>query len=358
MLIRVRQLWSGGRLAPDVVLERNTGRLRVVEHAGATPDATVDFAMPAPSDLQVNGGGGVLFNDDPTPDGIAEILAAHKARGTGGILPTVITDASEVTEAAARAVSDAWGMPGLLGLHLEGPHINPVRRGTHCETHIRPLDDRTVTLVADLRGKGIPVMVTLAPEMVPEGAVARLARLGAVVSIGHSEATAEQTRAALAEGARCFTHLFNAMPPLATRDPGLTGVALTSDAAAGLIADGHHVAWDMVRIALAARPGPTFLVSDAMPTVGGPESLMLYGREIWLSEGRLINAEGRLAGAHLDMATAVANLVRHAGVARARAAAMASDLPRAVLGLPSQLVGGDCHDILAFDAEMSVLPIG
>ena len=337
MLIAPRLLRCGGRLAEGLALRIERGRIAELRPIGAdTPDWRPHLAMPGASDLQVNGGGGVLVNADPTADGLRRIRDAHARLGTAEIMPTVITDAPEVTEAAAAAALEVRDEPGFLGLHIEGPHIAPERRGTHEAAHVRPLDRRTVDLVAGLRAKGLRVMVTLAPERADPALLAELAATGAVVSAGHSAATAEETRAALAAGVGCFTHLFNAMPPALSRAPGIAAAAILSDAPCGIIADGIHVDWDMLRLALAARPegAITFLVSDAMPTVGGPESFTLYGRTIRVEDGRLVNSEGALAGAHVDMVTSLARLHRHADVPLNRCVGMATALPRRVLGLP------------------------
>ena len=366
MLIAPEETWRDAALRPGLALEVEGGTVRALRPLGADlPDWRPRLAMPGASDLQVNGGGGVLVNAEPTPDGLRAVRDAHAGLGTAGIMPTVITDAPEIAEAAAGAFLAVKDEPGFLGLHLEGPHIAPERRGTHDAGRIRPLDRRTVDLVSRLRTAGVRVMVTLAPERADPALLAELIATGAVVSAGHSAATADQTRAALAAGVSCFTHLFNAMPPMLSRAPGIAAAAILSDAACGVIADGVHVDWDMLRLALAARPdgAPTFLVSDAMPTVGGPDRFALYGREIRLRDRRLVNAEGALAGAHLDMLTALARLHRHAGVPLARCVAMATDAPRRVVGLPPRRIGpGTPIREIAFldsgpDAELRHAPL-
>ncbi len=311
----------------------------VVEVGIPPPDAVVNriagTVTPGFVDLQVNGGGGVLFNTDPSLSGLHTIAKAHRGLGTVAILPTVITDAPEVLERAADAVLAARGRHGIAGLHIEGPHISVARRGTHAERFVRPMDDRTLALVARLRQAGVPVMITLAPEAATPDQIAALAATGAVVSIGHSDASAEQVHAALAAGARCFTHLFNAMSPMLNRAPGVTGAAINATAHAGIICDGIHVADAMIGLALRARPVPdtTFLVSDAMPTVGGPDRFDLYGSPVRLRNGRLVNAEGSLAGAHVTMAEGVARLVGVVGIAPQTALRMAVTVPAGLMGL-------------------------
>jgi N-acetylglucosamine-6-phosphate deacetylase len=287
------------------------------------------------------------------------IAAAHRRFGTVAILPTVITDRPEVLAQVAKAALAAKGRAGILGLHIEGPHIALARRGTHAADWVRPMDAATIAIVKDLRHAGIAVMITLAPEAATLAQIAELAAMGAVVSLGHSDATAGKALAALAAGATCFTHLFNAMSPMLGRSPGMVGAAITSDAYAGIICDGIHVANDMVGLAIRARPvaDRMFLVSDAMPTVGGPDHFALYGQEVRLVEGRLLNAEGALAGAHLTMAQAVARLVGVVGVDLAAALRMAVTVPAQVIGMPdlAQIAGRDAADLLVLDAELAVV---
>lgn len=305
-------------------------------------------------DLQVNGGGGVLLNTTPTADGICQIFAAHRRFGTTGLLPTVITDAPEVTEAAVEAVLASWGTPGLLGLHIEGPHISQERRGTHEARFLRPLDERTIALSERLRTANIPVLLTLAPEAATTAQIAKLAQAGVVVSLGHSNATAEQTNAALVAGARCFTHLFNAMSQMHGREPGMVGAAILSDADVGMICDGVHVSDAMLRLALRAHGvDRSFIVSDAMPTVGGPDQFTLYGRTIHVDNGRLVNAEGNLAGAHTTMAEGVARLVDHIGLSLEQALQMAITNPARVIGIDPAIENAAPADLLLWQPGQS-----
>jgi N-acetylglucosamine-6-phosphate deacetylase len=343
-------LFDGERLHHGPGLRLHDG---LVAEVGPPPPGATRLSgtlTPGFVDLQVNGGGGVLLNQTPTAAGMAAIAAAHRRFGTVAILPTLITDAPEVLDATAEAALAAQGAPGIIGLHIEGPHISIARRGTHAARFVRPLDARTIAVVARLRAAQIPVMITLAPESVAPGQIAALAALGAVVSIGHSDTTAEATRAALAEGAACFTHLFNAMSPLLHRSPGVVGAALNSHAPAGIICDGIHVADELVGLAIRARPAPDlmFLVSDAMPTVGGPDRFRLYDMNLRLENGRLVNDEGSLAGAHVTMADSVARLIATVGIAPESALRMAVTIPARVMGLPAlaRLQGRTASDVL------------
>jgi N-acetylglucosamine-6-phosphate deacetylase len=309
-------------------------------------------------DLQVNGGGDALLNNDQTPEALRTMAAAHRRFGTVGILPTVITDAPEVLSRAVDAVIAAKGDQGLLGLHIEGPHLSIPRRGTHASEWIRPFDATTLAHVQRLRAEGIFVKITVAPESATPQDVACLVGTGAVVSIGHSDATADEVRALLDAGATCFTHLFNAMSPMLNRAPGVTGACINSTAYAGIICDGIHVADEMVGLAIRARPipGRMFLVSDAMSTVGGSDHFRLYGQDVWLRDGRLENAEGSLAGAHVTMAEGLRRLITVVGTSPETALAMASATPAHVLGRPdlASPENRDLADLLLLDADWQV----
>jgi N-acetylglucosamine-6-phosphate deacetylase len=294
------------------------------------------FLAPGFIDLQVNGGGGVLFNDAPTRTTLRRIVSAHRRFGTTALLPTLITDRPDVMRQAITTVCQALrdGEPGIVGLHLEGPFLNPERRGVHRPELIRPLTESDLRLLCEEAPH--PLLLTLAPECVEPGAIARLAAAGITVSIGHSAASYERAIAALAEGARGFTHLFNAMPPLAGREPGLVGAALDApESHAGLIADGHHVHPANLRLALRAKTaGRLVLVTDAMASVGGDMSeFSLQGRNIRVVGERLLTEDGVLAGAHLDMASAIRNSLALMGVSLDDALRMASANPADLLGI-------------------------
>jgi N-acetylglucosamine-6-phosphate deacetylase len=288
-------------------------------------------------DVQVNGGGDVLFNDEPTPDGIAVIVAAHRRFGTTALLPTLVSDTPEKMRRALDAAQATVGRnPSVLGIHLEGPFLSPEKSGVHDPAMIRAPGPDDRALLTSLRG-GVTLM-TLAPEMVPAGFIGALAAAGVRVSLGHSAATYAQTRAALDEGLTGFTHLFNAMRPLASREPGPIGAALESpEAYYGLIADGVHVAPPMLRLALRGAGHP-MLVTDGMPPVGGSRSsFQLYGQRIEVRDGRCTRADGMLAGAALDMATAVRNAVRLMHLSLPDAIKLATDAPARFLGLADRL---------------------
>ncbi len=304
-------------------------------------------------DLQVNGGGGVLVNTQP--DRIDDILAAHRQFGTVGLMPTVITDAPDALIAATDAA--LVHRDRILGLHIEGPHIALSKRGTHAREHIRPLDDVTRECISRLRAADVPVMITLAPEVVSPDDIAQFVAMGVIVSLGHSNATAEEADAGFDAGAQCVTHLFNAMSGLGHREPGLAGVALDRSPFIGLIADGIHVDDRMVGLVMRGAKGKVVLVSDAMPTVGGPKSFDLYGMDIHVENGRLVNTDGALAGAHTTMAEGVARLVR-IGIEPALALATAVTHPAALIGRSerAQLIGQNIEDLLVLGDDW--MPVG
>ncbi|MTH64185.1 N-acetylglucosamine-6-phosphate deacetylase [Paracoccus shanxieyensis] len=361
MLIAADRIWTGGALAQGmaVQLDASGAGIAALRPLGAdTPDLRVALLMPGCTDLQVNGGGGVLFNADPTPAGLRAIAEAHLRLGTAAILPTVITDAPEVLEAAAEAVI-AGDAPGIAGIHIEGPHIAPERRGTHEARFIRPLDARTMAVLARLRGARVPVLLTLAPELADPALLRQAAGLGVVISAGHSMADAAQTRAALAGGVTMFTHLYNAMPQMTSRAPGIVAAAILSDAWCGMIADGIHVAPEMLALAMAARPVEErcFLISDAMPSVGGAAQFSLYGMQIRVQDGALVNPQGALAGAHVDLLESMRRLMAMTGTPLARAIAMVTDLPRRAMRLPPLEIapGMATRDLLALDEAQAIV---
>ena len=313
-------------------------------------------------DLQVNGGGDAFLNATPTAAAMAIMAAAHRRFGTVAILPTVITDAPEVLAAAVEAAMAAKGQSGILGLHIEGPHLSLVRRGTHSAQWVRPFEPATLSHVKRLRAAGIFVKITVAPEAVSKGQIAALVATGAVVSLGHSDATAEATRAALAEGASCFTHLFNAMSPMQNRAAGVTGACINSTAYSGIICDGHHVADEMVGLAIRARPVPDrmFLVSDSMSTVGGSDRFVLYGQEVRLIGGRLVNSEGSLAGAHVTMAESVQRLISVVGIPPEQALTMAIGTPAHVAKQPALAspMARDLADLVLLGEHWQITAMG
>jgi N-acetylglucosamine-6-phosphate deacetylase len=326
------------------------------------PSGAVDLAggwvLPGFIDTQVNGGGGVLFNDAISIDGIAAIGAAHARFGTTGFLPTLISEDVDGIAAALDAVDAAIdaGVAGVLGVHIEGPVLNPARNGIHDATKFRRLDHNLISLLTKRRrGR---VLLTIAPERVDLADVGTLAKAGVIVSAGHTEATFEQAEAAFDAGVTGVTHLFNAMPPIYQRAPGIVGATLDDPRPwSGLIVDRVHVATPVLRMALKLRPfDKLMLVTDAMPSVGSNhKSFTLHGRKIDVADGRCVYTDGTLAGSDLDMATAVSNCVADLDLTPDRVALIASTNPAAFLGLSNErgaLAPGLRADWVVLDADL------
>jgi len=296
--------------------------------------------VPGFIDTQVNGGGGVLFNDAPTVDTIEQIGRAHRKFGTTGYLPTLISDDLHVIRSGIEAVEAAiaQGVPGVLGIHIEGPFLNEHRKGIHDADKIRALDEEGYAVLTS--GRGGRTVVTVAPECTTPAMISRLAAAGVIVSAGHSNGRYVDVRSAIDAGLTGITHLFNAMSPLGAREPGVVGAALENDATwCGIIVDGQHVNAATLKIALACRSHDKFmLVTDAMPSVGSDsKSFVLQGKRIFARGGACFDEHGRLAGSDLDMAWAVRNAIETLGLATESALAMASTTPAAFLGLDREL---------------------
>jgi N-acetylglucosamine-6-phosphate deacetylase len=317
--------------------------------------------LPGFIDSQVNGGGGVLFNDAPNVESIEAIGRAHRHFGTTGFLPTLISADLEVVARAIAAVRAAIAarVPGVLGIHIEGPFLNVARKGVHDPAKLRELDASALGLLTSL-GEG-RTLVTLAPEMTTPDLIEQLVERGVVVSAGHTNATYAEISSALAHGLSGFTHLFNAMSQLTGREPGAVGAAL-DDARSwcGIIVDGAHTDPVVLRIALKCKPHDRFmLVTDAMPSVGtGHGSFELQGRRITVRGHACFDEDGRLAGSNIDMASCVRNAVAMLGVSLAEAVRMASEWPAAFLGLAHELgriAPGYRANLVAADDELNVL---
>ncbi len=317
--------------------------------------------VPGFIDVQVNGGGGVLFNDAPTVETIATIGRAHRRFGTTGFLPTLISDDLSIVREGIRAVEAAIdaGVPGALGIHIEGPFLNTRRKGIHDGSKIRELDDAGFETITGLTNGR--TLVTLAPERTTPAIVRRLVAAGVIVSAGHTDGRYEEIRAALDAGVTGFTHLFNAMSPLTSREPGAVGAALEDQSSwCGFIVDGRHVAPATMRVALRCKPIDRFmLVTDAMPSVGMAEkSFMLQGQPIWVEDGVCVNADGTLAGSDLDMAKAVRNAVAMLEIDVETALRMASRHPAAFVGLDDRLgriAPGMTASLVALDDQLEVV---
>lgn len=354
---------AGDAQLPEAVLRLDGPRIAALEMSGAgAADFEIDLAggwlLPGFIDAQVNGGGGVLFNDQPTVAGIAAIAAAHARFGTTGFLPTLISDTPDAIAVALDAVEAAIdaGVPGVIGIHIEGPFINAARKGIHPESRIRRLDAGIVDLLC--RPRRALVMVTLAPETADPADLDRLAAHGVLLSAGHTNATYEEAMVGFAHGVRGVTHLFNAMSPFRHRAPGMVGAALDDDDVwCGLIADGEHVAAPALRLALRVKgPERIMLVTDAMPSVGmDSRTFQFNGRTITVKDGKCTDEDGGLAGSGRDMASVLRTMVAQTSADVATASLMASGTPAAFLGLAHErgtLAPGHRADFVVLDAEL------
>lgn len=335
-----------------VELGHVSGIVRTADLPAGAETIRLDGGVVVPGfvDLQVNGGGGALLNEVPTLEGIRTICAAHAPYGTTALLPTLITDTPEITDKALEAgiAAEAARVPGFFGLHFEGPHLSIARKGAHDPALIRPVDERDMARFAKAAAALPNLLLTFAAETVPPEQISKVVELGAIVSIGHSDASMALVSAAAHAGATMATHIFNAMSQLGNREPGVVGATLeTATMHAGLIADGIHVDPATIAIALRAKQGPgrIFLVTDAMSTIGTDMTrFTLNGREILRAEGALRLADGTLAGADLTMIDAILYMHRTIGLPLDEALRMASLYPAQALGR------GDTHGHLAAGA--------
>jgi N-acetylglucosamine-6-phosphate deacetylase len=361
-------VFHNGRVLVDREFRENiavvveSGRIAAVSEEvpeGERVDLAGDILAPGFIDTQVNGGGGVLFNDAPTVETIERIGAAHRRFGTTGFLPTLISDDLPVIARAFEAVDAAieHGVPGVLGIHIEGPFLNVERRGIHLASKIRALDAGAIETITRLsRGR---TLVTLAPERTSPDMIRALIARGAIVSAGHTNATYAEAKAAIAAGLTGATHLFNAMSPLGNREPRMVGAVLDDErVTAGIIVDGRHVSPATLRIALRARsPDAFMLVTDAMPTVGGGDDFVLQGKHIRVQDGVCVDDEGTLAGSDLDMALAVRNAVGMLGIRPEQALSMAAAVPARFLDLAKshgRIAPGAVPSFVRLDSDLNV----
>lgn len=367
-VLRNARILAGDEFRDDLAVVIEDGRITALVSDAApqlgSADEQVDLGggwlLPGFIDAQVNGGGGVLFNNTPDVDSLRTLAAAHRRFGTTGLLPTLISDDVQVMRRAidATRAAIAQGVPGVLGIHLEGPYIAPARKGTHDANKFRVPDADEIAMAASL-DNGV-TLLTLAPERVPLESIRALVERGVIVAAGHTAASYEEARAGLDAGIRGFTHLYNAMSPLTGREPGAVGAALEDrDSWIGIIADGVHVHPASLRVALAAKPrGKVMLVTDAMPPVGADSpSYELYGEMITAVDGVVRNAAGSLAGSALDMATAVRKAVHLLGLPLDEAARMASRYPAQFLNLDDRLgeiAEGYQADLVLLDDALQV----
>lgn len=337
--ITVAKLFDGENWLHNVVVNFCDGVVESIQpasdvNAGGVASQNLRL-VPGFIDVQVNGGGGALFNSAPTLQTLQTMVQAHAGFGSTGLLPTVITDSVAVMQQAADVIASAIAskLPGVLGIHFEGPHLSVPKKGVHPVAHIRPLSPQELAIYArtDLGVK----MVTVAPENISPAQISQLVELGVIVCLGHSNAEGAVVEAAIAAGATGFTHLYNAMSPLTSREPGMVGVALADpNTWCGIIFDGHHVHPTAAKLALAAKPrGKLIIVTDAMSPVGTTETeFAFFDGKVTRTGNKLTSETGQLAGSVLDMAGAVQYAVNELQIEQGEALRMASLYPAALIG--------------------------
>jgi len=352
-----QRLFDGQAFFDDLVLTIVDGKITAIDQDTSNVDViATGLVVPGFIDLQVNGGGGALFNDTPSVDNLKTIMAAHARFGTTAMMPTLITDKFEVMQQAADAIAQAIseGVAGIVGVHFEGPHLSVDKKGTHCADYIRAIsDDEWRVLSRQDIGQ---VIVTLAPETVSPEEIRRMVELGIKVCLGHTNADYQTAQKAIDAGASGFTHLFNAMSPLQGREPGVVGAALLNNhTSCGLIVDGFHVDNASCKLAIQAKPqGKIFLVTDAMPPVGTDQTeFALYDRTVYVDNGKLTSTTGELAGSSLDMASAVKNTHKGLGMPLDEALRMGSLYPAQYLYQDQAVIRGELKQ--GYQADMVVL---
>ncbi|MBL4911506.1 MAG: N-acetylglucosamine-6-phosphate deacetylase [Alteromonadaceae bacterium] len=358
-----RQFFDGEKIHHNKILDIKQGKITSIINADdntIVDEIAEGLLVPGFIDLQVNGGGNVLFNDSPSLTGIKTIIDAHAKFGTTAMLPTLITDTVETMQQAANAMSAAIAEKtlGIIGVHFEGPHLSLAKKGAHVAEHIRPIstDEWQIFERKDLG----QILVTLAPENVSPADITRMVNLGIKVCLGHTNADYKTAQQAIDAGADGFTHLYNAMSAIQGREPGVLGAAFLNDnTSCGLIIDGHHVDYTSCKIALKIKPqGKVFLVTDAMPPVGCDETTFkLFDRKVILENGKLTLPNGGLAGSALDMAAGVRNIHQHLEVELNEALRMASLYPAQYINKAQQLGAltvGKQADMVLLNDELEV----
>jgi len=358
-----QRLFDGQAFLDDQVLTIVDGKIIAIDQDTSQVDVVATgLVVPGYIDLQVNGGGGALFNDSPSVDNLKIMMAAHARFGTTAMMPTLITDTLTTMQQAGDAIAQAIaeGVPGIVGIHFEGPHLSIEKKGTHCADYIRGISagEWQVLSRKDLG----QVIVTLAPENVCPDDIKRMVALGIKVCLGHTNADFKTAQAAIDAGASGFTHLFNAMSPLQGREPGVVGAALLNNqTSCGLIVDGFHVDYASCKLAIQAKPpGKVFLVTDAMPPVGTDQTqFALYDRTVYVDNGKLTSTTGELAGSSLTMASAVKNTHQELGIELGEAIRMASLYPAEYLYQNQTVIRGElCQgkqaDMVVLNDDLSV----
>ena len=359
------QIFCGERFYDDHALLVEGKSIVDIVDKNNTPDnfnkIELDQGILAPGfiDLQVNGGGGVLFNNSPNKESLNTIIKAHQFFGTTSVMPTVISDSLEVLEQCIKTVTEEIkNNSSLLGIHIEGPFFNTKYRGVHQKQYISTINSDYLNLFESL--KGFPVMLTLAPECISSQQLKHLTSLGIKTLAGHSDASYDELDDAIKNGLDGFTHLFNAMGQISAREPGVVGSALHfENTFASIIVDLHHVHPSLIQLAYQLKPkGKLFFISDSMATINhGKPSFELYDEVVNESDGRLVNSEGKLAGSSITQIDAVKNAYQKCNIPLNQALAMASRYPAEYLGIENHLGSlkpGYRADLVHFDSNFKV----
>ncbi|WP_016956708.1 N-acetylglucosamine-6-phosphate deacetylase [Catenovulum agarivorans] len=360
---RPHRLFDGKRFVEQPIVTVENGLIADISFDQPQAEVIELAGLLAPGyiDVQVNGGGGVLFNNVPELATLQTMVAAHANYGTTAMLPTLITDDIEVMQQGADAIAAAIAqqLPGILGVHFEGPHLSVAKKGVHPKEHVRGISEAEWTVFAR-QDLGIK-LVTLAPETVTPAEITRLKELGCIVSVGHSNGSYQQAADAIAAGASGFTHLYNAMSPLSSREPGVVGAALTAEHTyCGIIIDHHHVHPQVAKLAFKCKGADKLvLVTDAMALIGSEQTnFELFGEQVELNGDKLQIATGQLAGSHLSMQQAVQNCVNDLELSLADSLNMASLTPANWLGIAQNygsLTVGKRADWVVLDAQLNVI---
>ena len=326
---------------------------------------SVNGAILAPGfiDVQLNGCGGVQFNDTAeavTVETLEIMQKANEKSGCTSFLPTLITTSDDLMKQGVRVMREylAKHPNQALGLHLEGPWLNLVKKGTHNPEFVRKPDHELVQFLCD--NADVITKVTLAPEMVAPEVITALANAGIVVSAGHSNATAKEARIGFRAGITFATHLFNAMPYMSGREPGLTGAILdANEIYCGIIADGLHVDYINIRNAKRLKGDKLCLVTDATAPAGANiDQFIFAGKTIYYRNGLCVDENGTLSGSSLTMIEGVRNLVEHANIALDEVLRMATLYPARAIGVEKHLgsiAPGKVANLTAFTHDFKII---
>ncbi|MGD1906462.1 MAG: N-acetylglucosamine-6-phosphate deacetylase [Leptolyngbyaceae cyanobacterium] len=363
-------LYTGDQVLHDHAVQVAGDRIvAILPQADLPPDAPQfdlqgHILAPGFIDLQLNGCGGVMFNDAITADTLDQMHRTNLRSGTTSFLPTLITAPDEDMLAAIALVQDyrQYNPHSVLGLHLEGPYLNPKRKGIHNGADVRSPDATMVQALVAAGGETVKLL-TLAPEQVNPDDIQQLVSAGIRVSAGHTNASFQQAVAGFEAGISMATHLFNAMSPWQSRSPGMVGAVFEQqEVYAGIIADGHHVHFTSIQLAKKLKGDKLFLVTDATPPAGvnNIAAFQIGGQEVFYKNGQCVSAEGTLGGSALTMIEAISHCVHEVGIELAEALRMAGLYPAQAIGVDHEfgrLAPGHIANAVVLDEQLSVVGI-